>query len=195
MGKKWLVPSDRWKTWVLQAFCRDASPCLSFEENLIAKHYQINPSAEGFVEEGGVLGFGFHEILGEGGGGLGVEEGEVGGLAFGDGWDVEGHEAAGLGGVFFDEGVPAEFSFFDEVVVEGDDGGIEAGDAVGGAYEILGFLEWGVGGVVGGDEVEGAVEEAFEEALVVRFGAERGVHFVMGVEIADVLVGEEEVVG
>ncbi len=80
-------------------------------------------------------------------------------------------------------------------MVEGDDGGIEAGDAVGGGDEVLGFLEGGVGGVVGGDHVEGAVEQAFEEGLVVRLGAQRGVHFVMGIELADVLVGEEEVVG
>ncbi len=55
-------------------------------------------------------------------------------------------------------------------------------------------LEGGVGGVVGGDEVEGAVEQAFEEGLVVGFGAEGRVHFVVGIEVADVFVREEEVV-
>lgn len=62
---------------------------LPFEEDLIAEDDEVYAAAEGLVEEGGVLGFGFHEVFGEGGGGFWVEEGEVCELAFGDGGDGE----------------------------------------------------------------------------------------------------------
>lgn len=80
-------------------------------------------------------------------------------------------------------------------MVERDDGGIEAGDAVGGGDEILGFFEGGVRGVVGGDHVEGAIQQAFQQGFVVGLRPQGRVHFVVGVEVTDVLVGEEEVVG
>ena len=142
------------------------------------------------VDERSVLGFGFHEILGEGRFGLGVEEDEIGWLADFDRDGGQTHQTAGLGGIALHDEVPAEFAGRDEVVVKRDQRGIHAGDAVGRADEILGFLERRVRRVVGGDEVEDAVDEPLEQPFVVGLGAQRRVHFVIRIEVADVLVGE-----
>src|SRR5439155_209986 len=52
---------------------------------------------------------------------------------------------------------------------------------VGGALELDLFFVGGVGGVVGGDAVDGAVEQGGEDGLAVVFGAERRVHLGVGV--------------
>ena len=61
------------------------------------------------------------------------------------------------------------------------EGGLEAGDAVGGALELDLFFVAGVGGVVGGDAVDGAVEEGGDDGLTVGLGAEGRVHLGVGV--------------
>ena len=62
---------------------QDAAPAwLSLQKDLIAQQHQINAALQGLIEERRVLGFRFHEVLGDGGGGFGVEEGEVGVSAF-----------------------------------------------------------------------------------------------------------------
>ncbi len=59
--------------------------------------------------------------------------------------------------------------------------GLEAGDAVGGALELDLFLVRGVGGVVGGDAVDGAVEQGFDDRETVVLVAQGWVHLGVGV--------------
>ena len=81
--------------------------------------------------------------------------------------------------------------------------GFEAGNAVGRALKLDFFFVACVGGVVGGEAVDGAVGEALEEGLAVGLRAQGRVHLGIGVEGdrsiraagADRLVGEREVVG
>ncbi len=171
------------------------NPALAGEEVLASVVDVGDLALEGLVEEGGVFAFRLHEVGREGGGAGGVEEDEFGEVALFDFGIGEFDEAAGFVGVAFDEEVPAEGTFGDVVVEEGGEGGFEAGDAEGGAGEVLIFFELGVGGVVGGDDVEDAVDETLQERGVVGSGAQGRVHFVVGVVVADVLVIEDEVVG
>src|SRR5690606_32418752 len=52
-----------------------------------------------------------------------------------------------------------------------------------------------MGGVIGGDEVDGAVFKSLDERDPVFVGAQRGIHFAIGIVVADTFVGEGEVVG
>ncbi len=121
------------------------------------------------------------------------------GLPDGEGsFAVEAHDAGGGDGHFFDELEPGEVAGFDEGFgVEGERG-FEADDAEGGFVEFEFFFFAGVGGVVGGEAVDGAVDDALDAGVDVGLGAERRVHFGVGVvaavEGAAGFVGEEEVV-
>ncbi len=85
-----------------------------------------------------------------------------------------------------------------EVLVQHGDGDgqrrLQAGDAEGGALELDLLLVKGVGRMVGGDGVDGAVENAFDQGVAVGGGTQRRIHFVVGVELADVLVHQRDVV-
>lgn len=77
----WLVDTEKY-LWLVRW-------SLSFEKDLVIEDDQVDTTLESFVDKGSVLGFGLHEVFGEGGGGGGVEEDEVGGLTFGDGGHIE----------------------------------------------------------------------------------------------------------
>ena len=51
-----------------------------------------------------------------------------------------------------------------------------------------------VGGVVGGDRVDGSIGQRRQDGLAIRRGAQRRVHFEVGVVLADIRVSEREVV-
>ena len=91
---------------------------LSFQQQLIPEHDDVHAAFQCFVEEGGVLGLGFHELRRERGFLFGIEEDEVGGLTRVNGNCGQPHETPGFGAVAFDDQVPAEFSDGDKVVVQ-----------------------------------------------------------------------------
>ena len=107
-------------------------------------------------------------------------------------WQV--HQAAGLRRIALHHHVPPEFSGLDEVVIEGDKGRIQAGDAIGRAKEILGFFERRVRRMVGGNDVEDAFDEPFQQRITIRLRPQRRVHLIVRVVIPDVLVGEHQMV-
>lgn len=167
----------------------------AFEKDFFAKDHEVDRTFESLIEKRCVAGFRAHEIRGESRFPFGVEEDQIRGRACGNGRDIEAHEAARLGAEAFDEQVPAESAIGDEVVVEGNQCGIEPGNAIGRGDKILGFFERCVRSVVGGDDIESAVDEALQERFIVRFGAQWRIHFIVGIEIADVLIGEKQMMG
>ncbi len=137
--------------------------------------------------------------------GGGVDEGDVGAAAFGEEavgakaiglvGGVEPAEAGGLGGEEGDEAWPGDGAGVDEGFgVEGE-GGFEAHEAEGRVFEGELFFVGAVGGVVGGEEGNGAVCDALAEGLHVGLFAEGGVYLGEGVVAIAGVVGEEEVVG
>lgn len=123
-----------------------------------------------------------------------VEDEEVCGFVFGNPGGSEVEEGAGGVATGFDEFFPGDQAGFDEVVVECREECVEHAHSVGGGAEVLLFFKVGDGGVVGDDAVDGAVIKGGDEVEVVFFVAQGGCCFEGGVVVADVFVGEEEVV-
>lgn len=59
--------------------------------------------------------------------------------------------------------------------------GFEAGDAEGSIIKLDLFFEVAVGSVVAGDDVNGAISDAFEDGLSIMGGAEGRIHFEAGI--------------
>ena len=78
--------------------------------------------------------------------------------------------------------------------VEHRKGGLQAHDTHGAALEPAAFFLPGVGGVVCGDHVDGAVQQPFDQGVPVRGGAQGGIHLEAAV-LLDVGVREGQVVG
>ena len=71
--------------------------------------------------------------------------------------------------------------------------GFNAGDAVGGAFELDFLFVQRVRRMIGGDAVDGAFEQGGDDGLAIGFRAQWRVHLGVGVEVADGCVGEREV--
>ncbi len=67
---------------------------LSFQQNVFAQHHQVHTAFERLIDERSILRFRFHELLGEGRFGFGIEQDEVGGLADFDGNGGQSHKAS-----------------------------------------------------------------------------------------------------
>lgn len=138
---------------------------------MAAQIHLLYGALEGFAEPGGVEAAGFEGVAGNVGFFFGIEEqGFEGGADF-KGVSGESEEFAGGEGEAFDELRPGEFAGDDEGVVEGAEGGFEADDAEGGVIEVEVFGKIGVGGVTGGDHVQGAVAQTFEQGFLIFAGA------------------------
>ena len=127
--------------------------------------------------------------------GVRVEEHEIGGGALGKRAGGEFKQARRFAGPEVHQGGELEFVFAHEDIERDGEGGLEAEDAVGGEVELAILFVGGVWGVVGGEDVEGAVFDAGDDGKPVRLGAEGRVHLEVGVVGGDALLGEGDVVG
>ena len=171
------------------------------EDWLAAEPGGVDFAAEGFAEVGGDLVAVVEHVGGEGEDGVGVEGYEVGVLAGFDGADVGGEagETCGRGGGPVGELREGEFAA-GALGPENGEGGGERGDAAPGEVEAAGLLRrvaWAVealhvrraGGVVGGDEVDGAVDEGLPELFAVGGAADGGRGLAEGGAVGIVLDG------
>ena len=121
-----------------------------------------------------------------------VERGQIGGLACGKlGAAAEAahrravHEVQKL--------FERENAGLHEVRVAGGEGRFKTDDAHGAGGEAAGFFFCAVRGVVGGDHVDRAVEQALDEGVAVGLLAQGRVHFEAPV-LLQIVLGEDEVV-
>src|SRR5271157_2806392 len=126
---------------------------------------------------------------------FGIEEGDVGEVAAGEGTASAKTEAAGwASGEEFDDAGERD-AFFAMQFGEGQgQRGFKSGDAEGSALELHLLFVGRVGGMIGGDGVHGAVGERDQDGFEVGGGAQRGIHLEVAVVVADVFVGQGEVV-
>ena len=145
--------------------------------------------------EAAVAGLGGIEVVGGNPLGGRVDQGEVGAAARLDAHGLEPHDDARVDGHELDHAAPADRAGVHQVGEHRAQAGLDAGHAEGRQLELAGLLVVGVGGVIGGDAVDGAVGDALDELGGVLCGAKRRVHLERGgVVVADVVLGQEQVV-
>ncbi len=98
---------------------------------------------------------------------------------------VDGHE--------FDQAVEGDMAGFDEVGIADREGGLNADDAKGAAGKALRLLLFGVGRVVGGDHVDGAVLDGLDDGLTVVRRPQGRVHLEAAL-LEEFAVVEDDVV-
>src|ERR1700733_5693426 len=107
---------------------------------------------------------------------------------------AELEDSGRAGGKEFDDSGERDFFFGVKFGNGQGQRGFQAGDAEAGALELDLLFVGSVGGVVGGDGVDGAVGERNQNRFAVGGGAQRRVHLEVGVVFADVFIDQSEVV-
>ena len=122
----------------------------------------VNDGQDGFALQrpavkGAVGGFAGGGFSGEGPFEVGIEDGDVGVGAFGEGSFFEVQKLGGADGEFLDDGAEAEaLGVVKSHEAEGEFG-FEAGDAKGGVIEFDFFLVVGMGGVIAAQDFQGSI--------------------------------------
>src|SRR5690606_23394492 len=125
-----------------------------------------------------------------------VDEGEVGGLTSRDGTAVAGGppDPGGREGHPLGDAGPVQQAGVDHGLLHHGQRGLQADHAHGGGGPLAVLVLVRVRGVVGGDDVDGAVGQRLAQGEHVPLGAQRRVDLVDRVVGAHQLVGEEQVV-
>src|SRR5271157_3061513 len=164
--------------------------------NLAADDCRHNFSAEAPTVEGSVLRLGARLRGIEGPLLPGIEDGDVGVRTFCKRASAsKPKDLGGIRGQQLDNPPQRQL----EMLIQNSDGdgqrGLKAGDAEGGTLELDLLLVEGVRRVVGGYRVDGPVDDALHQSVAVGDRAQWRIHLVVGVEVADILIHQREMVG
>lgn len=94
----------------------------------------------------------------------------------------------------FDKACERQLSRHDKLREQDGNVGFEADDAVRRVDELARFFFAGVRRVIGGEAVDGTIEQAFETGFDVGLFAQRRIHLEIRVEVATTFVGEQQMV-
>src|SRR5271157_1143658 len=167
----------------------------SLVNDLAADDCRHNFSAEAPTVEGSVLRLGARLRGIEGPLLPGIEDGDVGARTFCKRASAsKPKDLGGIRGQQLDNPPQRQL----EMLIQNRDGdgqrGLKAGDAEGSTLELDLLLVEGVGRVVGGNRVYGAVDDALYQSIAIRDRAQWRIHLVVGVEVADILIHQREMV-
>ncbi len=123
-----------------------------------------------------------------------IENRQVGVRTFGDPALRELEDARGLAGQFCDRLLQRQRPRCDKRAQRQSERRLRTDHAEWGHVELLFLILNGVRGMVCGDHINGPVAEAGQDRLPVRLGPKRRVHFCVGIEPADRLLRQREVV-